>query len=83
MGRAIITTDAPGCNVTVIDGKTGYLVPVGDVNALADTMCRFIENPELIKKLGDASYEYCKEKFDVNKVNKTLLAHLDIRKTEE
>lgn len=80
MGRAIITTDAPGCRDTVIDGKTGFLVPIGDVDALADTMCRFIENPELISKLGDASYEYCKEKFDVRKVNDVLLRHLEIKK---
>lgn len=83
MGRAVIVTDAPGCRETVIDGKTGYLVPVGDPQALADTMCKFIENPELIAKLGEESYNYCKEKFDVNKVNKTLLGHLDIQKTEE
>ena len=28
MGRAIITTDAPGCRETVIHGQNGYLVPV-------------------------------------------------------
>ncbi len=83
MGRPVIVTDAPGCRETVIDGKTGYLVPVGDPQTLADTMCKFIENPELISDFGDESYKYCKEKFDVQKVNKTLLGHLDIKKTEE
>lgn len=83
MGRAVIVTDAPGCRETVIDGKTGFMVPVGDPQTLADTMCRFIENPELIKTMGEESYKYCQEKFDVRKVNRTLLAHLDIQKTEE
>ena len=83
MGRPVIVTDAPGCRETVKDGETGYLVPVGDPQALADTMCKFIENPEQINKLGEASYKYCKEKFDVCKVNKTLLSHLDMIKTEE
>ncbi len=83
MGRAVIVTDAPGCRETVIDGKTGYLVPVGDPKALADTMCRFIETPELIRSMGEESYKYCQEKFDVRKVNKTLLGHLDIQKAEE
>lgn len=78
MGRAVIVTDAPGCRETVKDKKTGFLVPIGDSKALADTMCRFIENPELIKEMGEKSYEYCKEKFDVNKVNRTLLSHLNI-----
>ncbi|MBQ4104906.1 MAG: glycosyltransferase family 4 protein [Clostridia bacterium] len=79
MGRAVIVTDVPGCRETVIDGKTGFLVPEKDPEALADTMCRFIEKPDLITKLGDASYEYCKEKFDVRKVNATLLTHLNIQ----
>ena len=83
MGRPVIVTDAPGCRETVKNGETGYLVPVGNPQALADTMCKFIENPDLINKLGEASYEYCKEKFDVCKVNKTLLSHLDMIKTEE
>ena len=83
MGRPVIVTDAPGCRETVKDGETGFLVPVGNAQALADTMCKFIENPALISQMGDAGYNYCKEKFDVRKVNKTLLAHLDMLKTEE
>lgn len=83
MGRPVIVTDAPGCRETVKDGETGFLVPVEDPQALADTMCRFIEEPELIAKFGHAGYEYCKEKFDVRKVNKALLTHLDMIETEE
>ncbi|MGN6103563.1 MAG: glycosyltransferase family 4 protein, partial [Kofleriaceae bacterium] len=35
MGRAVITTDAPGCRETVVHGESGLLVPVGDAGALA------------------------------------------------
>ena len=78
MGRAIITTNAPGCKGTVIDGKTGYLVPVKDASALADKMIEFIKNPELIKSMGKASYEYCLEKFDVKKVNADMIKYLQV-----
>ena len=78
LGRPIITTDAPGCKETVIDGKTGFIVPVKDVDALAKAMCRFIEAPELIKTMGEESFNLCKEKFDVHKVNRVLLRHLEI-----
>ena len=78
MGRAIITTDAPGCRNTVIDGQTGFLVPVKNDQAVAEKMVYFIENPELIKTMGKASAEYCREKFDVNKVNEEMLRHLKI-----
>src|SRR5262245_52192999 len=40
MNRAVITTDAPGCRETVIDGESGLLVPVGDAGALAAAMMR-------------------------------------------
>lgn len=72
MGRAVITTDAPGCRETVIDGKTGFLVPAKDAAAVAEKMIRFIENPALIETMGQESHLYCKEKFDVNKVNEDM-----------
>jgi glycosyltransferase involved in cell wall biosynthesis len=46
MGRAIITTDAPGCRETVVDGQNGCLVPVKNSEALEAAMVRFIENPK-------------------------------------
>ena len=78
MGRAIITTDAPGCRGTVIDGRNGFLVPIKDGKVLAQKMEEFIKNPELIPKMGQASIEYCKEKFDVNKVNSDMCKYLKI-----
>ncbi len=78
MGRPIITTDAPGCRETVIDGKTGFLVPIQDAKAVADKMLEFINNTELIEQMGKKSLAYCVEKFDVNKVNKDMCKFLKI-----
>ncbi|MDD4650679.1 MAG: glycosyltransferase family 4 protein [Methanothrix sp.] len=68
MARPVITTDAPGCCETVVDGKNGFLVPVRDVGALADAMERFIDHPELIERMGQASRAMAEERFDVQKV---------------
>lgn len=76
IGRAVITTDAPGCRETVEDGVNGFLVPKWDVLALASAMSKFIENPSLISKMGKESYRIAQEKFDVNIVNKRLLSIL-------
>lgn len=73
MGRPIITTDAPGCRETVIDGYNGYLVPVKAVEELAAAMERFIVNPELIIEMGKASRQLVEEKFDVDAVNQSML----------
>ena len=78
MGRPVITTDAPGCRETVLDGKTGFLVPVMDGKAVAEKMMEFIRQPELIPQMGKAGLAYCKEKFDVNKVNAVMCEYLKI-----
>ncbi|MEI6102805.1 MAG: glycosyltransferase family 4 protein [Methanothrix sp.] len=68
MARPVITTDAPGCRETVIDGENGFLVPVRNPEALADAMERFILQPELIERMGRASRRIAEERFDVHKV---------------
>ena len=78
MGRPIITTDAPGCRETVVDGLNGYLVPVKAVNELAQAMEKFIVNPALITQMGAASRQLATEKFDVNAVNQVMLREMGI-----
>ena len=72
MGRAVITTDAPGCRETVVEGVNGFLVPVKDSVALAEVMERYINEPELITKMGAASRKIAEEKYDVHKVNRVI-----------
>lgn len=78
MGRAVITTDAPGCRETVIDGHNGYLVPVRSIDALASAMLRFIEQPELIPLMGQRSRTLAEKKYDVNKVNEILMREMKV-----
>lgn len=73
MARPVITTDAPGCRETVIDGKNGFLVPVHNAVALAAAMERFILQPELIGWMGQASRRIAEERFDVRKINQVIL----------
>lgn len=82
-GRPILTTDVAGCRETVIDGKNGFLVPLQDAKALAEGMERFIENPELIVTMGEASRNYAVEKFDVDKVNAKILKVMGLSKEKE
>lgn len=78
MGRAIITTDAPGCRETVIDGDNGFLVPIRDTNALVQSMLRFIEQPELIETMGRRSRMIAEEKYDVHKVNAHMISEMKL-----
>ncbi|MCL2523729.1 MAG: glycosyltransferase family 4 protein [Betaproteobacteria bacterium] len=78
MGRAIITTDAPGCRETVVDGGNGFLVPVKSVDALEQAMLKFIEKPELAARMGVQSRRIAEEKYDVHKVNAVMLREMGI-----
>ena len=74
MGRAVITTDMPGCRETVVDGANGYLVPVKNPRALALAMLRFIDQPLLASKMGSESLQMAKKRFSVHKINAEILA---------
>lgn len=78
MGRPIITTDAPGCRETVIEGDNGFLVPVKSVDALVEAMQRFIDNPDLAAKMGQRSRQIAEDKYDVHKVNAVMLREMGI-----
>ena len=73
IGRAIITTDVPGCRETVEDGVNGFLVPKWDPEALAEKMIYFIEHPEQVRLMGAESSKIAVEKFDAEKVNQRLV----------
>jgi len=78
IGRAVITTDVPGCRETVVNGVNGFLVEKWNPEALAEKMIYFIENPEQIAIMGDESYKIAQEKFDAEKVNQRFLKIIGI-----
>jgi len=78
MGRPVITTDAPGCRDTVHDGVNGFLIPVRDANALARSMERFIEQPDLIVTMGIERRRLAETHYDVHKINRQLMSIMGI-----
>lgn len=79
MGRPVITTDAPGCRETVVDGQNGFLVPVRDSAALADKMRWFLEHPGRIAPMGRASRKLCREKFEVGIINEQMMKTMNLQ----
>ncbi len=75
MGRAIITTDAPGCRETVQDGDNGFLVRPRDAESLYLAMKRFVAAPGLAAAMGVRSRAIAEAKYDVAKVTEELLRH--------
>jgi glycosyltransferase involved in cell wall biosynthesis len=78
MARPIITTDAPGCKETVAPQQNGFLIPSKNIEALYKAMEYFILTPEKIKPMGEASRKMALDKYDVNKVNHSMVTAMGV-----
>ena len=78
VGRPIITTDAPGCRETVQHDVNGFLVPVRNVDELVKRIHFLIKHPDDAKRMGEASLQKVREKYDVQLVNKNLIRVMNI-----
>ena len=75
IGRPVITCDSTGCRDTVIDGETGYLIPIKNSEALAAKLKVLFDNPELRSEMGRSARRFAEDKFSLEDV---IQAHLDI-----
>jgi len=79
-GRAVVTTDVPGCRDAIESGKTGLLVPVQDSIALAGAIQSLIDDPELCYSMGRAGRDLAEREFAIEKI---VDEHLKIYKELE
>ncbi len=74
-GTPVVASDSPGLRESVLDGRTGFLVKHGDVNALADACDRIIADPALVTRLGTAGRAFA-ESFTWESAADHTEAHL-------
>ena len=74
-GRAVVTTDVPGCRDAIEPGITGLLVPVRDSLALADAIEVLLNDSGMRQKMGHAGRMLAESEFSIDKIVKQ---HLDI-----
>lgn len=72
-GRAIVTTDVPGCRDAVLPGTTGLLVPPKNAEALAQAIRRLVDDPDACAQMGQAGRLYAEQTFDIAAVVATHL----------
>ena len=70
IGRPIITTNAPGCEDTVLEGVNGFKVNVKDFKTLSEKLQILIGDEPLRIKMGKKSREIFEENFTLDKVIK-------------
>lgn len=65
--KPIVATDGGGVREIVLDGITGLLVPIGDADRMADTICRLIADPVLRAEMGHQGRKRVLQQFTVEK----------------
>ena len=66
--RPVVTTTATGCRESVVDGETGAVFPVGNVDALAAALERYVTDPRLRERHGRAGRTRVLEEFSQTRI---------------
>jgi glycosyltransferase involved in cell wall biosynthesis len=75
-GLPVVSTSIGGIPEMVIQNETGFLVPAGNVAALAGAIEKMINDRSLARKLGQAGYERAQRLFSIEKNVRELCALL-------
>ena len=71
-----LASDSPGLQESVRHGETGFLVPHGDVSALAERMLALAADPALVERLGHGARRFA-EQLSWERAARATEAHLD------
>lgn len=66
--KPVIATDAAGNREIVKNGENGYLVPLGDENALALRIKEFVDRPDIGSAFGRAGRALVEQKFGIEQM---------------
>lgn len=67
-GVPVVATDIPACREVLDGGRCGLLVPLGDAPALAEAICRLLDDAPLRRRLVDAASERVRAKYHVKRM---------------
>ncbi|OGZ37088.1 MAG: hypothetical protein A3J64_01075 [Candidatus Portnoybacteria bacterium RIFCSPHIGHO2_12_FULL_38_9] len=72
-GLPVVATATIGSKEIVVDGKNGFLTPIGDSAALAKKVLYLLNNPETARQMGENGQKMVKEKFNREKIVQKIL----------
>ncbi|MBE7552146.1 MAG: glycosyltransferase [Anaerolineales bacterium] len=72
-GLPVLSTYHSGIPELVEDGKSGFLVPERDVEALTTKLTYLLDHPECWPEMGYAGRKYVEAHYDLNKLNDRLV----------
>ncbi len=72
LAKPVVATDVSGTNELVVEGQTGFLVPLGDIDAMAEKIMLLIENPNLREEMGSYGLKRVSKEFNEIKIAESL-----------
>lgn len=69
----VVATDVGGSAEIVVDGETGYIIPKGDAEAVAEGLAKVLKNPEDAQKMGQKARQRIVELFSLEQQAKQTI----------
>lgn len=69
-GCPVIASDLPAVRDVILHGETGLLAAPAQSSSLADTICKALTDPNLLKNLSDHGREWARCHFDWHEIGK-------------
>jgi glycosyltransferase involved in cell wall biosynthesis len=68
VGIPVAAYEVVGVPEVVVDGETGFLVPPGNIDVLADRTLALLSDPGESRRMGAAARRFCRPRFDIRTV---------------
>lgn len=65
--KPVVAFDSGGAAEIVANGETGFLIPTGDIEAMASAVCRLLDDPALRQRMGEAGRRRVEERYTIQR----------------
>ena len=77
MRKAIIATPTDGTKEVIRNEENGLLISLNDNSALADSICRFYNDPSLLKRCCESALQFVSERFNAKRMADSVMSIYD------
>ena len=75
-GKPVVATKSGGASEMVLDGETGFLISINDVNAGTKAISKLIASPSLRNSMGESGRKRVLETFSLKSFEQKIINHL-------
>ena len=78
VGTPIVTTDAGGAGEAIVEGRTGFLGPNDDADAIATLACRILADKDFRGRAAAAGPDFVRRRFNMERMLDETIAHYGV-----